>query len=466
MARGPAGLDAPVRHPRDRSTDGDNGLLVEPRDAAVARATRSPISWPTPSAPSRWGVPDDAAPKQLFDLRRNAGQMPRVSSAATHRGRGPPYEPTTTPHRLRLRRPRRSGRRPQRRVRCTSPSWCAHCAAAGADVACVAARVARRGSTKRASPRRVIDVGGARSRAADARRRLCADADDDVRAAAAAEACGLLFNQDLSRALERCTGTGGSTRSTNATRCGASPRRVRQRHRRPLPPRGQRAAARGTETLPRADNEHSRALWSPTSVRTADRVLVPSAALRPYVIEHGARPGAVARDSQRRRPRPVPPLTRDACADRPVKNPSSSSASSAASSPGMGSTISCRAFRRLHRSWNRYRLLIVGDGPLRAEAGGTAARSGSRRTLPRSPAPSRTAEVPRLDRQHGRGGRALPASSHGFYFSPIKIFEYMAAGAPVVASRSDRSPSSAPPTQRAAARAGRGSRRWSRASRS
>ncbi|MFC3396812.1 glycosyltransferase family 4 protein [Brenneria rubrifaciens] len=91
------------------------------------------------------------------------------------------------------------------------------------------------------------------------------------------------------------------------------------------------------------------------------------------------------------------------------------------------------AFALLHLRGNPVRLLIVGDGPQHASLSDRVARLGlSDRVhftgaLPHTEIPARLAEMDIAVAPYP----ALP----DFYFSPLKIYEYMAAGLPVIATR-------------------------------
>lgn len=93
------------------------------------------------------------------------------------------------------------------------------------------------------------------------------------------------------------------------------------------------------------------------------------------------------------------------------------------------------AFTRLLIIVPTARLLLVGDGPLRSEfetavdRGGTALRNAVRFVGAVPPA-----EIPAWLHQMDLAV-ACPADMDDYYFSPLKVFEYMAAGVPVVASR-------------------------------
>ena len=100
--------------------------------------------------------------------------------------------------------------------------------------------------------------------------------------------------------------------------------------------------------------------------------------------------------------------------------------------PWHGIETLCRAFAGLARDDSRVRLLILGDGPLRGriERFARRFRLGDRIELAGSLPHDR---VPALLR-HFDVAVAPYADAEGFYFSPLKIFEYMGAGLPIVTS--------------------------------
>jgi glycosyltransferase involved in cell wall biosynthesis len=101
--------------------------------------------------------------------------------------------------------------------------------------------------------------------------------------------------------------------------------------------------------------------------------------------------------------------------------------------PWHGLDTLAEAFALLHRRDERSRLLVVGDGPGRAGLEGLLASRhlyGVARLVGAVPA----ADVPGFLASAGVGVAPYPALKN-FYFSPLKVYEYMAAGLPVVASR-------------------------------
>ncbi|MFT3721439.1 glycosyltransferase family 4 protein [Pseudorhodoferax sp.] len=100
--------------------------------------------------------------------------------------------------------------------------------------------------------------------------------------------------------------------------------------------------------------------------------------------------------------------------------------------PWHGLELLAEAFALLARQ-SHARLLVVGDGPGRAALTGDLARRG---LLPHAALTGAVdpARVPGLLAAMDIAVAPYPALD-GFYFSPLKIYEYMAAGLPVVASR-------------------------------
>lgn len=95
-----------------------------------------------------------------------------------------------------------------------------------------------------------------------------------------------------------------------------------------------------------------------------------------------------------------------------------------------GVSVLLEAFAALPRT---HRLLVVGDGPERVALETQAGRLGVRRRVVFAGAVPH-AEVPAyLDAMDVGVAPFEPIS--GFYFSPLKVIEYLAAGLPVVASR-------------------------------
>jgi len=98
-----------------------------------------------------------------------------------------------------------------------------------------------------------------------------------------------------------------------------------------------------------------------------------------------------------------------------------------------GLEILVEAFSRLHKERSNARLLIVGDGPERANQQAALSSHGLLEATHFAGAVS-AGDVPRLLASMDAAVAPYPKLSH-FYFSPLKVYEYMAAGLPVVASR-------------------------------
>lgn len=100
--------------------------------------------------------------------------------------------------------------------------------------------------------------------------------------------------------------------------------------------------------------------------------------------------------------------------------------------PWHGTEVLIDAFGRLDPTLNRRRLLICGDGPQRAELAARAARLPATVEFTGAVSPDRIPAV--LARMDIAVAPYPPAAAGGHYFSPLKIYEYFAAGLPVVAS--------------------------------
>lgn len=158
----------------------------------------------------------------------------------------------------------------------------------------------------------------------------------------------------------------------------------------------------------------------------ARHVIVPSHELRPYVVGRGAAPGRVRVIPNAADPARFP--LRRAYGDRDEFV--IGFLGSLKAWHGLDDLV--RAFRLLRRRHDGYRLLIAGDGPLRLPLERALRHDGLTPfatftgALPHD-------DVPALLARMDVGVAPYPRLP-GFYFSPLKVFEYMAAGVPVVAS--------------------------------
>jgi glycosyltransferase involved in cell wall biosynthesis len=101
--------------------------------------------------------------------------------------------------------------------------------------------------------------------------------------------------------------------------------------------------------------------------------------------------------------------------------------------PWHGLTVLVEAFARLRQHAPQTRLLIVGDGPERATLDAEIAAHGLQEAVCFTGAVP-PGEVPALLASMDAAAAPYPNLTP-FYFSPLKVFEYMAASLPVVASR-------------------------------
>ncbi|WP_066904950.1 glycosyltransferase family 4 protein [Millisia brevis] len=100
--------------------------------------------------------------------------------------------------------------------------------------------------------------------------------------------------------------------------------------------------------------------------------------------------------------------------------------------PWHGTEVLIDAFGRLDPAIGRRRLLICGDGPQRDALTARAARLPATVEFTGAVPPERIPGV--LARMDIAVAPYPPAAAGGHYFSPLKIYEYFAAGLPVVAS--------------------------------
>jgi len=294
---------------------------------------------------------------------------------------------------------------------------------AGAEVQIIAARSASDGN---AYPQHVIDVGA--ERASRRMRQTLMAANHPSSRDATTEIYGLLLNHAIGKALDRLHRKWRidavyeryslwSFAAASFAHAGNipyllevnSPLRIEQRRYRTL------------------ENSAAAASLEAYLFRLADYVIVPSVELRPYVTAHGARHRRIrvmpnAADPTRYLPSPVRRSSEDDFVIGFLGT----------LKPWHGLEDLVRAFYHLQRRFAGYRLLVAGEGPSRQTLEKFLRQHGLLQAATFTGQLTHT-DVPKwLARMHA--GTAPYPPLRGFYFSPLKLYEYMAAGIPVVAS--------------------------------
>lgn len=166
--------------------------------------------------------------------------------------------------------------------------------------------------------------------------------------------------------------------------------------------------------------------------RTADALAVVSDELVPYVLARGAEPDRVevirnavdtARFTPQVRPAQVPGIPEGAFVV----------GFSGSLKAWHGLDMLLPAFRSLRDRLPRAQLLVVGEGPLKAWVEGYAAGAGLTEAVTLTGWVGH-ADLPALLARMDVATAPYPVAA-GHYFSPLKLYEYLAVGRPVVASR-------------------------------
>ena len=191
---------------------------------------------------------------------------------------------------------------------------------------------------------------------------------------------------------------------------------------------GEQSAYRGSELAQLATAAECWAL------KQADAVLVVSKALREHVCGLGTDPARVhvmpnGVDAAIFRPGPPEPTVREQWGVR--KGPVLGFVGGLR--PWHGVECLPTLLERLAARHQDVQMIIVGDGPLRRELEAKfEGRGVSSRVI--FAGAIQHEEVPALIRLFDLALAPYPSLDHAFYFSPLKLFEYMACGVPVVAA--------------------------------
>ncbi len=300
----------------------------------------------------------------------------------------------------------------------------------GADLHIVAARV-QPGLEPDSLPAPTVDVSAQRF-GRQARQLVLDGARTQVQRARATEASGVILNQALLKALERLDRDWGidaiyeryslwSHAAAGFARSIGVPFVLEVN----APLVEEQMRYRRLENRALAESFESYVL------RSADRIFVPAGALVDHVVARGAhRPSVhvVPNAADPRRFAPIAPSVRR----REKHNRDFVIGFLGTLKPWHGIDRLARAYVSLRRRSDSYRLLIVGDGPLRRSLARTFADAGCLDTVTFTGAVDRD-EVASYLAQMDVAVAPYPRDPR-FYFSPLKIYEYMAAGIPIVAS--------------------------------
>ena len=261
-------------------------------------------------------------------------------------------------------------------------------------------------------------------------RRSTARDDQDERArTVASEVHGLLLNQSLLAELEqRHAGAPIDAVYERYSLWSIAGLTFARRHRLPFVLEVNAPLVAQQEQYRRLENGLTARALEQLMLEKADRVIVPSAPLRDYVVSRGAHARAV---------RVLPcGVAREFFVDPSVATRSGDGTFVVgfvgSLKPWHGVDVLLDAFARLVALWPGYRLLVVGEGPLRGAVEGLARdRPGAVEVTGAIP----YRDVPRQLLRMDVGVAPYPELPL-FYFSPLKVFEYAAAGVPIAASAS------------------------------